>query len=519
MAHMRTIEVFDTTLRDGEQSPGINLSREEKLEIARQLGRLGVDVIEAGFAAASPGDFESVQEIAREVRGLSVCSLARSVRTDIDRAYEALRDAEDPRIHVFLATSDIHLKHKLRMTREQVLEQIEEAVRYAVKYMSNVEFSAEDAGRTDIDFLCRVAEVAIRAGAKVFNVPDTVGYLTPREYAGKIRALRERVPGIDGIKLSCHCHDDLGMAVANTLAGIQAGITQVEVTINGIGERAGNASLEEVVMALATRPDVYEAKTRIVLNQIYRTSRLVSKLTGVVVPPNKAIVGANAFAHESGIHQDGVLKEKLTYEIMKPETIGVAESKLVLGKHSGRHAFREKLGEMGYRLSDQEINELFKRFKELCDKKKTVTDDDIAALVDDSQTVERADLYHLEYLHISCGNTAVPTATLRLRVSDGTVIEEAAVGNGAVDAIYKAIDRVTGESTELVSYQIQSVTGGRDALGEVRVQVRQGEVVANGRGVSTDVLEASAKAYLDAVNRLAAGRGRPAGAARVRAGV
>ncbi|WP_280990929.1 2-isopropylmalate synthase [Kyrpidia tusciae] len=519
MAHMRTIEVFDTTLRDGEQSPGINLSREEKLEIARQLGRLGVDVIEAGFAAASPGDFESVAEIAREVRGLTVCSLARSVQSDIDRAYEALRDAEDPRIHVFLATSDIHLQHKLRLTREQVLEQIDAAVRYAVKYMSNVEFSAEDAGRTDIDFLCQVAEVAIRAGAKVFNVPDTVGYLTPQEYAGKIRALRERVPGIAKIKLSSHCHDDLGMAVSNTLAGIEAGITQVEVTINGIGERAGNASLEEVVMALATRPDFYQAKTNIVLNQIYRTSRLVSKLTGFVVPPNKAIVGANAFAHESGIHQDGVLKEKLTYEIMKPETIGVAESKLVLGKHSGRHAFREKLTEMGYQLSDEEVNELFKRFKDLCDKKKTVTDDDIAALVDDSHTVERSDLYQLEYLHISAGNTAVPTATLRVRLADGTVVEEAAVGNGAVDAIYQAIDRVTGGATELVSYQIQSVTGGRDALGEVRVQVRQGEAVVSGRGVSTDVLEASAKAYLDAVNRLAAGQGRSAGAARVKAGV
>lgn len=516
---MRTIEIFDTTLRDGEQSPGVNLSREEKLEIARQLSKLGVDVIEAGFAASSPGDFEAVQQIAREVRGLTVCSLARAVQSDIDRAYEALREAEDPRIHVFLATSDIHLKYKLRMTREQVLEQVEEAVRYAVKYMSNVEFSAEDAGRTDIDFLCQVAEVAIRAGAKVFNVPDTVGYLTPLEYAEKIRALRERVPGIEKVKLSSHCHDDLGMAVANTLAGIQAGITQVEVTINGIGERAGNASLEEVVMALATRADVYQARTNIDLSQIYRTSRLVSKLTGMVVPPNKAIVGANAFAHESGIHQDGILKEKLTYEIMKPETIGLSESKLVLGKHSGRHAFREKLIELGYQLSDEEINEVFKKFKELCDKKKTVTDEDIVALVDDSHFVERTDLYRLEYLHISCGNTAVPTATLRLRKPDGDVVEEAAVGNGAVDAIYKAIDRATGEPVELITYQIQSVTAGRDALGEVRVQVKRGDVLANGRGVSTDVLEASAKAYLDALNRLGVGKGQPADAARVRAGV
>lgn len=515
---MRIIEIFDTTLRDGEQSPGVNLSREEKLEIARQLGRLGVDVIEAGFAASSPGDFEAVRQIAREVRGVTVCSLARTVQSDIDSAYEALREAENPRIHVFLATSDIHLKYKLRMTREQVLEQIDQAVRYAVKYMSNVEFSAEDAGRTDIDFLCQVAEVAIRAGAKVFNVPDTVGYLTPQEYAEKIRALRERVPGIDKIKLSSHCHDDLGMAVANTLAGIQAGITQVEVTINGIGERAGNASLEEVVMALATRADFYQAKTNIDLGQIYRTSRLVSKLTGMVVPPNKAIVGANAFAHESGIHQDGVLKEKLTYEIMKPETIGLSESKLVLGKHSGRHAFREKLVELGYQLSDEEINEVFRRFKELCDKKKTVTDEDIVALVEDKQLVDRSDLYQLEYLHVSCGNTAVPTATLRLRKPSGEIVEEAAVGNGAVDAIYKAIDRATGDAVELVSYQIQSVTGGRDALGEVRVQVKRGEVLANGRGVSTDVLEASAKAYLDAINRLGVGRTQAA-AARVRAGV
>lgn len=499
---MRKIEVFDTTLRDGEQSPGVNLSQDEKLEIARQLRRLGVDIIEAGFAAASPGDFQGVMRIANEVRGVAICSLARSLPKDIDLAYEALKGAEHPRIHVFLATSDIHMRHKLRMTPEQVLEQIDKAVRYAKSLVSDVEFSAEDAGRTDLAFLARVAETAIRAGAVVFNVPDTVGYLTPDEYASRFRYLLDHVPNIDQAKLSCHCHDDLGMAVANTLAAVQGGCTQVEVAVNGIGERAGNAALEEVVMALATRQDVYQAKTQIELSQIARTSRLVSKLTGMVVPPNKAIVGSNAFAHESGIHQDGFLKEKTTYEIIRPETVGIQKSRLVLGKHSGRHAFQEKLAELGYELDAETLAVVFQKFKELCDKKKTVTDEDILSLLDDPSASQHQEFYSLDYLHISCGTSGVPTATLRLRSINGEVKEEAAVGNGAVDSIYRAIERITGEKADLIQYQISSVTGGADAQGEVRVQLQQDELRSNGRAVATDVLVASANAYLDALNRI-----------------
>lgn len=499
---MRKIEIFDTTLRDGEQSPGVNLSQEEKLEIARQLRRLGVDVIEAGFAAASPGDFQAVKRIADEVNGVTICSLARSLPNDIEKAYEALKGAEHARIHVFLATSDIHMRYKLRMTPEQVLEQVDKAVRYAKKFVEDVQFSAEDAGRTDLGFLAKVADTAIRAGAVVFNVPDTVGYLTPLEYASRFQYLLEHVLNIETIRLSSHCHDDLGMAVANTLAAIQGGCGQVEVAVNGIGERAGNAALEEVVLALATRPDVYQAKTTLELTQIARTSRLVSKLTGMVVPPNKAIVGANAFAHESGIHQDGVLKEKTTYEIIRPETVGFHESRLVLGKHSGRHAFQERLVELGYELDGEKLAIVFKKFKDLCDKKKTVTDEDILSLLDDQTVARTEEYYSLEYLHISCGTEGVPTATLRLRNRNNEVLEEASVGNGGVDAVYRAIDRITGEKAELVQYQISSVTAGGDALGEVRVQLKQDDFVSNGRAVSTDVLVASAKAYLDAINRM-----------------
>jgi 2-isopropylmalate synthase len=499
---MRKIDIFDTTLRDGEQSPGVNLSQIEKLDIAKQLARLGVQVIEAGFAAASPGDLAAVREIARQVKGVSICSLARSVQADIDQAYEAVRESDQPRIHVFLATSDIHLHYKLRMTREQVLEQVERAVKYAKSLVSDVQFSAEDAGRTDIDFLCQVANVAIRSGATVFNVPDTVGYLTPYEYGEKFRQLKERVPGIEQVKLSAHCHDDLGMAVTNSLAAILAGADQVEVAVNGIGERAGNAALEEIALALETRKDFYQATTSLDLTQIVRTSRLVSKLTGMIVPPNKAIVGANAFAHESGIHQDGVLKEKTTYEIIRPETVGLTDSHLVLGKHSGRHAFREKLEELGYELTEEELLTTFKKFKELCDKKKTVTDDDIIALIDEEHAQREHEFFKLEYFHISSGNQALPTATVRLRVFHDALQDEAAVGNGAVEAIFRAIDRITQLPVELLQYHIQSVTGGQDALGEVRVQIRYENLIQNGRGTSTDVLEASAKAYLDAVNRL-----------------
>ncbi len=378
---MRTIEIFDTTLRDGEQSPGVNLSLHEKMEIALQLERLGVNRIEAGFAAASPGDLQSIQEIARRVKNSTIVSLSRSVQSDIDKAWEALKNAESACLHVFLATSPIHRKHKLAMTKEQVIENAVAAVKYGKKYFDLVEFSCEDGSRTELPYLMEVVQAVVDAGARIVNIPDTVGYTTPKEYGHIFRELREHVRGIEDVKLSCHCHDDLGMAVANTLAAIEAGATQVEGTINGIGERAGNASLEEVAMALDTRKDVYQAQTRLKLDEIARTSKLVSRLTGMMVPGNKAIVGANAFAHESGIHQDGVLKEVTTYEIIRPERVGFKSNKLVLGKLSGRHAFKDKLTELGYQLEQEELNDAFKRFKDLCDKKKKVTDDDIIALV------------------------------------------------------------------------------------------------------------------------------------------
>ncbi|GAX91489.1 2-isopropylmalate synthase [Effusibacillus lacus] len=499
---MRKIDVFDTTLRDGEQSPGVSLTQEEKLEIARQLARLGVDIIEAGFAASSKGDFEAVKRIANEVRGVSICSLSRSVQSDIEQAWEALKGAEHPRIHVFLATSPIHMQYKLRMTPEQVLEQTDAAVRLARKFVSDVEFSAEDAGRSEPDFLVKVAEVAAKAGATVFNVPDTVGYLTPAEYANLFRYIRENAKGIENLKLSAHCHDDLGLAAANTLAAIEAGIDQVEGTINGIGERAGNVALEEVALALETRRNIYQATFGFDLSQIARTSRLVSKLTGMVVQPNKAIVGANAFAHESGIHQDGMLKEKSTYEIIRPETVGMADTKLVLGKHSGRHAFKDHITSLGYELDGEALNVVFRKFKELCDKKKYVTDEDILSLLLEYEVDSSKVAYRLEYMQVSCGTQGIPTATIGLVDDEQGLLQEAAVGNGAFDAISNAIDRITGEQVELLHYQIDSVTGGHDALAEVRIQLRQGEIVANGRAVSTDTLEAGARAYIDAINRI-----------------
>ncbi|MBA4494529.1 2-isopropylmalate synthase [Paenactinomyces guangxiensis] len=499
---MRTIYIFDTTLRDGEQSPGVNLSASEKVEIATQLERLGVNVIEAGFAASSPGDLQAVREVAKTVKNSSVCSLSRSVQGDIDQAWEALQAAESPYLHIFLATSPIHRQYKLRMSKEQVLERAEEAIRYAKRFFPVVEFSAEDAGRTEIDFLCEVADRAIQAGADVINLPDTVGYLTPEEYANIFVELRKRVPNVDRVRLSAHCHDDLGMAVANSLAAIQAGVEQVEGTINGIGERAGNAAIEEIAMAIKTRESLYQVQTTLNLKEIDRTSRLVSKLTGMFVPGNKAVVGANAFAHEAGIHQDGVLKHKSTYEIMTPETIGLTESRLILGKHSGRHAFRDKLTQLGYPQSDEQINVLFARFKELADRKKEITDDDLIALVEE-KLGEASEVYTLESIHISYGSHSLPTASLRIRhQSHGKLLEEAACGNGSVDAIFKTIDRITGEKAELVDYRIHSVTQGKDALGEVHVRLEQNEISVRGRGVSTDVLEASARAYLDAVNRL-----------------
>lgn len=497
---MRTIEIFDTTLRDGEQSPGVNISTNEKVEIALQLEKLGVTRIEAGFAAASPGDQKSVAEVAKRVKNSTIVSLARAVKDDMDKAYEALRNAENASLHVFLATSPIHREFKLNMSKEQVLQRAVEAVTYAKRYFKEVQFSAEDAARTEIDFLKQVVEAVIKAGATTVNIPDTVGYMTPIEYGNIFRELK-KVPGADMIRLSCHCHDDLGMAVANSLAAIEGGATQVEGTINGIGERAGNAALEEVALALETRKDYYQATTKLNLKEIARTSQLVSRLTGMIVPGNKAVVGANAFAHESGIHQDGVLKNVTTYEIIRPESVGFKSNKLVLGKHSGRHAFKEKLVELGFNLEQEEVNAAFAAFKVLCDKKKEITDDDILALVDTK--MERGpEAFQLESVQLAYGNISVPTASVRLLRADGSVCEEAACGNGSVDSIYKAIDRATGEDVTLVDYKILSVTHGKDALGEVYVRLQQGDLSVTGRGVSTDVLEASAVAYIRAVNKI-----------------
>lgn len=498
---MRKIYIFDTTLRDGEQSPGVNLNTREKLEIAYQLEKLGVDRIEAGFPAASPGDLAAVNAVARAVKKSTVIGLSRSRTQDIEAVREALQGAEDPCIHLFLATSPIHRKYKLKMDKDQVLETAQAALRYARKYFSKIEFSAEDAGRTELDFLCEMTAMAIREGASVVNIPDTVGYLYPEEYGNIFRTLKEKVPGIEKIQLSAHCHDDLGLATANSLAAILGGADQIEGTINGIGERAGNTALEEVALALETRYDFFGAKTSLELSEIARTSRLVSRLTGMVVPGNKAIVGANAFAHESGIHQDGMLKEKTTYEIMSPETIGLKESKLVLGKHSGRHAFREKLVDMGYTLDDERLNEAFAKFKVLADKKKEVTDEDLLAIVEE-KLIDTPEEFRLETIFVSYGNESTPAAKVRLVTLGGDIIEKEAEGNGSVDAIYNAIDLASGEDVKLADYSIKSVSHGKDAQGEVHVVLTQNGVSVQGRGVSTDILEASARAYVDAINRL-----------------
>jgi 2-isopropylmalate synthase len=506
---MRKIYIFDTTLRDGEQSPGVNLNAQEKVEIALQLEKLKVDRIEAGFPAASPGDLAAVNAVARAVKNATVIGLSRSRTPDIDAVREALKGAEDPCIHLFLATSPIHRQYKLRMTKEQVLESAEAAIRYAKKYFSKIEFSPEDAGRTELDFLCEVTEMAIRAGATVVNIPDTVGYLTPAEFGNIFKVLREKVPGIEKIQLSAHCHDDLGMATANSLAAILNGADQIEGTINGIGERAGNTALEEVALALETRQDFFQAKTGLELSEIYKTSRLVSKLTGMPVPGNKAIVGANAFAHESGIHQDGMLKEKSTYEIMRPETIGLKASKLVLGKHSGRHAFREKLADLGYdNLSEEQINHAFAKFKDIADRKKHVTDDDIRALIEE-KLVQTPEVFKLEEIDVRFISERQPTATVKLRRMDGERIEVTASGNGSVDSLYQAIQEATGETAELDDYGIKSVSQGTDALGEVHVTLKRDDMSVQGRGVSTDILEASARAYVNAVNRLIEKRKAP----------
>lgn len=501
---MERVWILDTTLRDGEQTPGVALNAEEKVQIARQLARLGVDVIEAGFPAASPGDWEAVKRVAMEVQGPVIAALARATPADIERAWEAVRFSPRPRIHTFLATSDIHLKYKLRMSREEVLDRVREMVAYARNLCDDVEFSPEDASRSDPEFLYRVVEAAIRSGATTINIPDTVGYALPEEFGALIRGILEHVPGAEQVILSAHCHNDLGLATANSLAAIRAGARQVECTINGLGERAGNASLEEIVMALYTRRQVLQVTTGIRSNEIYRTSRMVASYTGISVQPNKAIVGANAFAHESGIHQDGVLKNPLTYEIMDPKIIGLDRSTLVLGKHSGRHALRKRLEEMGYQLTPEELERVFAGFKALADRKKEVTEADLEALISDEMS-QAAEGYHLEHVQVCCGNI-IPTATVRLSGPQGQTITETAIGNGPVDAVYQAITRVIGISNRLVEFSIKAVTGGLDAVGEVTIRIETGDGngyprVFSGYGASTDIILASAKAYLSALNK------------------
>jgi 2-isopropylmalate synthase len=527
-----TVLIFDTTLRDGEQSPGATLNVTEKLEIARQLSRLGVDVCEAGFPIASPGDFEAVRRIAQEVGPLTegrktgqpmvIAGLARANQEDIARAYEAVKVAPRHRIHTFLATSDIHLKHKLKIDREECIQRMIEAVSYACSLCDDVEFSPEDAGRSDPEFLSVVLGEAIKAGATTLNIPDTVGYTTPEEFGWLIGYLIENTPGADQVAWSIHCHDDLGLATANSLAGIKAGARQVEVTINGIGERAGNTSLEEVVMALHTRPQVFNLRTNIDTRQITRTSRMVSAYTGMVVQPNKAIVGANAFAHEAGIHQDGMLKSHLTYEIMRPETVGLTSSRLVLGKHSGKHAFRVRLEELGYdNLSDDEINLALERFKRLADKKKVVADADIEAIIAD-EIYQPPETWHLNHIQVSCGDHSMPTATVSLTGPDGQIYQDAALGTGPVDAVYQAINRIVGVPNTLTEFSVKSVTEGIDAVGEVTIRIQPDNGDNNhafnpqtgqpfirtfgGHGASTDIIVASARAYLSALNRMLAAR-------------
>jgi len=522
------VRIFDTTLRDGEQSPGASMTSAEKLELARALAKLGVDVIEAGFPAASPDDLEAVRRIAIEVgnpkdgvRPPIICGLARATKGDIDTAWEGVRQAACPRIHTFLATSEIHMLHKLKMSRQQVVQRVRDMVAYARSLCADVEFSPEDAGRSDPEFLYLVLGEAIRAGATTLNIPDTVGYTLPDEFGAMIAGILQHTPGIERCIVSVHCHNDLGLATANTLAGIRAGARQAEVTVNGIGERAGNTALEEVVMALHTRHANLNLTTGIDTSQITRLSKLVSNYTGMVVQPNKAVVGANAFAHEAGIHQDGMLKNHQTYEIMRPETVGASQTRLVLGKHSGRHALMARLTAMGYALGEVEIDRLFERFKALADKKKTITDADIEALVSD-ELYQPRELYTLDGLQVACGTMGMPTASVRLRDPQGRLHVQACVGTGPVDATYKAIDSIVQAPNTLLEFAVHAVTEGIDALGEVTVRIQgdapeqvldaQREVdqprTFGGYGADTDIVVASAKAYLTAVNKLLIASGR-----------
>ena len=511
----QNIIIFDTTLRDGEQSPGAALNVYEKLEIAHQLARLQVDVIEAGFPVSSPQQFEAVRRIAGEVDA-TIAALARAKEIDIKQAWEAIRQAPEKRIHTFSSTSDYHIIGKfghqrygrsIKEKREMVLKMSIDAVQYARTFCDDVEFSAEDAGRTDIGYLAEVIEATIEAGATTVNIPDTTGYTLPDEFAAIIEELKKRVKNIDRAVISVHCHNDLGLAVANSIAAVQAGARQVECTVNGIGERAGNASLEEFVMAINVRKDLLPYSTRIITRELYNASKMVSGFTGIIVQPNKAIVGDNAFAHESGIHQDGMLKNRETYEIMTPEDVGVRKTKIVLGRHSGRHGLKARLEELGYRLSEEELNRTYRMFTELADKKKEVFDEDLRILMGDEVYVQD-DRYTLEFLQVHLGTHAIPTATVKINKDDQSV-QESATGDGPIDAVFNAIDRALGTKFKIESYQLRSVTSGRQAMGEALLRIRNGEKPYNGRGVSTDIIEASAKAYLQAINRLQSDKAGP----------
>ncbi len=501
-ARQRKIRIFDTTLRDGEQSPGASLNIAEKLEIARALEAMGVDIIEAGFPFTSPGDFDAVAGVAKAVKKSYVAGLARCVEKDIEAAARAVEDAAKPYIHVFLATSAVHRKHKLRKAKSEIVRLAVEGVSFARRFCDEVEFSPEDASRTEPDFLCEVVEAVIDAGATAVNIPDTVGYALPEQFGGLIRHLREEVSNVDQAVISVHCHNDLGLATANSLAAVANGAGQVECTVNGIGERAGNAALEEIVMSIATRRDFFDCTTGINTRMLYPNSRLVSGLTGLAVQRNKAIVGENAFAHEAGIHQDGILKERTTYEIMRPEDVGVPESRLVLGKHSGRHALKDRVSALGYRLSPRKLDQVYERFKALADKKKEIFDADLLSLVE-QQMSEAPALFKMKSFHVSSGDTTIPTATVVLETAE-TVRQDAACGDGPVDAVYKTIDRITGISGKLVDYNIRAVTSGKDAMGEVILSADFNGRRYSGRASSTDIIQASAEAYLNAVNRAAA---------------
>ena len=510
MEKKERILFFDTTLRDGEQSPGASMNLKEKLLVANQLAALGVDIIEAGFPISSPGDFESVKMIAKEITTSSIAGLCRSSEKDIKVCWDAVKYAKKPRIHTFIATSDLHIEKKLQKTRAQVLDMAVKAVKYAKSLCKDVEFSAEDAGRSDMDFLCKVVEAVIDAGAKTVNIPDTVGYTMPLEFGAKISEIKRRVPNINKAIISVHCHNDLGLAVANSLSAIENGARQVECTINGIGERAGNASLEEIAMALKVRPHYYSVGHSINTKEIYKTSKLVSNLTGVMVQVNKAVVGANAFAHEAGIHQDGVLKDRETYEIMNPTDVGIPENSLVLGKHSGRHAFSKRIKDLGYKLDDKTIEQLFEKFKELADKKKVIFDDDIVALIEED-TASGQEVFSLEYVSATSGTATIPTASVRISKNEkpikagekvkAEILQEAACGTGPVDAAYRAINKVTDMDIKLTDFSLRAVSSGVDALGEVLLKAEYNGMIYSGKGTSTDIVEASVKAYMQAINK------------------